>query len=40
MNGVDFRVEEVQEGSALIGGDVWWEGSRSLLPVSVLMRLE
>ena len=30
MNGIDFRAEEVQEGSALIGGYVWWEGFRSL----------
>ena len=30
MNGVDIRAEEVQEGSALIGGDVWREGFRRL----------
>jgi len=30
VNGVDFRAEEVQEGSALISRDVWREGFRRL----------
>jgi len=30
VDGVDFRAEEVQKGSALISGDVWREGFRSL----------
>ena len=30
MNSVDFRAEEVQEGSALISGGVWREGFRRL----------